>query len=145
MLRGPLALAAALSLAGLLRAGPPAPTSLAGLWSGDARLFNQALRARLGPIPTALQIGGDLAISGRIGDAPVPKTMPVSVSATRVEYRVVLPQPINTLPGLKRSHLVILVTHHGTGQLDADFHLKSWFGLDPGMLVGHFDLKRTAP
>lgn len=120
----------------------PAAPDYAGRWVGDARLFDKDLRAKAGPLDVEIVIWANHEISGRIGTATVPRSMPASVSPALVEYRIVLEGRVKDLPGLDKSHLVVLLTPRPGGALDADFHLKSRFGFDPSMRVGHFDVKR---
>ena len=138
-----LAVAAAGAGARWAAAAEPLPPLPVGLWSCDARLFHAQTRARVGPIASELRLAADGALSGRIGQAEIPRTVPASRSARRVEYRVLLSTPVH--PGLDASarHLVVIVTPHPAAQLDAEFHLKRRFGFDPAMLVGHFDLPRA--
>lgn len=119
----------------------PAP-AFAGRWVGDARLFDKALRAQAAPLEADLRIERDHTLSGRIGAAHVPRSRPVTMSAGRIEYRIVLEGRVKDVKGLDKSHLVILVTPRPAGALDADFHLKSRFGFDPTMRVGHLDVRR---
>jgi|CXWL01.1.fsa_nt_gi hypothetical protein len=114
--------------------------TIVGTWGGDARLFDKALRARTGRVPAKLTFDTQLGLSGSIGGAGIPKTRPRSATPQRLEYAVRLEGQAMPETGIHRSHLVIIITTGAASTLDADFHLKSRFGLDPGMLVGHFDV-----
>ncbi len=122
---------------------PPAGPEHAGRWVGDARLFDRTLRAKAAPLEAELRIEPDHALSGRIGAARIPRTAPTSVAPGRIEYRIVLEGRVKDVEGLDQTHLVVLVTPRPGGALDADFHLKSRFGFDAAMRVGHFDVKRV--
>jgi hypothetical protein len=128
----------------IVSAAPSAQPTIAGRWAGDARLFDKSVRARAAPLPTEIRIEQDLAISGTVGDAQIPRSAPISVSEKRVEYRIVLTRPVKDLPKLKKSHMIVIVTRSADDKLDADFHLKSRFGFDPTMQVGHMDVIRVA-
>lgn len=117
---------------------------LAGRWIGDARLFDRALRAQAIPLPAELLFEPDLALSGRMGDAHWPRTLPTTAEATRIEYRLRLQGVVHALPALHKPCLVVIVTRGRSSTLDADFHLKSRFGFDPSMRVGHLDVVRGA-
>ncbi|MFA6312979.1 MAG: hypothetical protein WCV99_13665 [Sterolibacterium sp.] len=117
--------------------------SIAGHWVGDARLFDKAVRAKTTPLPIEIRIEEDLAMSGSIGNARIPRSVPVSVKPPRIEYHVALEGSIRDLPQLKKSHMIVIVTRNAKDDLDADFHLKSRFGFDPTMQVGHMEVKRA--
>lgn len=119
---------------------PPNPI---GRWVGDARLFDKALRARATPLPAEIHIDQDLMLNGRIGQALIPTSRPVSATAMRLEYQVLLQGQVKDIAELNQTHLVLIVTRHSDGRLDADFHLKSRFGFDPAMRVGHLDVQRA--
>jgi len=134
---------AALAIVQSANANATPPPSIAGHWVGDARLFDKALRAQTAPLATDLRIDQDFAISGRIGEAQIPRNLPVSVTAKRVEYRVILPGPVKNIPQLNKSHLIIIITRNDGDTLNADFHLKSRFSFDLTMRVGHLDVVRA--
>lgn len=117
----------------------PFRANIVGRWSADARLFDRHIRAGTMPLGAELEFADDLTLTGRIGNAPIPQTRPFSRTATRLEYRVRLSRPVHDHPDLKKDHLLIIVTLSPGPGLDADFHLKSRFGFDPTMRVGHFD------
>lgn len=133
----------ALAAAQLAYADAPQPASIAGRWIGDARLFETAVRAKASPLPIEIRLEQDLAMSGRIGNAQIPRTAPASVKPLRVEYQVALNGSIHDLPQLKKSYMVVIVTRSAKDELDADFHLKSRIGFDPTMQVGHLDVSRA--
>lgn len=116
-----------------------AVATIIGTWSGDARLFDKSLRARTGALPVRITIDPELGLAGRIGDAHMPRTLPRATSAARVEYAIRLGAEVKA--GIRRQHLIVIVSPGNAATLDADFHLKSRFGFDPGMHVGHFDVK----
>lgn len=122
----------------------PSPESVAvaypvGHWAGEARLFDRALRQQRGPIPMSIELAPDLLLKGTIGDATWPAAAPVQRLSPRLEYRIKLMGAAPPLAG--KDHLVLIITPRTDGRLDADFHLKSRFGLDLGMAVGHFDAR----
>lgn len=123
-------------------ASEPVPSAIIATWLGDARFFDKRIRALTGPLESRLRIAEDLSLSGKLGDATIPSTAPASRSARRLEYRIVLQGQVMQIPELVKTHLVIIVTAKPDALLDVDFHLKSRFGFDPTMLVGHYDVVR---
>lgn len=122
----------------------PVRSDIVGRWSADARLFDRHIRARTTPLEAQLVFADDHTLTGRIGSARIPQTRPFSATTTRLEYRVRLDRPVHEHPDLKKDHLLIIVTLSPASGLDADFHLKSRFGFDPTIRVGHFDATRMA-
>ena len=122
----------------------PAGVAEAGRWQGDARLLNAKLRAKTGAIPTELLFAPDGTVSGKIGDASIPATSPKRKSSGRVEYQLVVTGHVHRELDEAMNHLVIIVTLKPGASLDADFHLKTRFGFDTAMLVGHFDVKQAS-
>lgn len=118
--------------------------SIVGVWTGDARLFDKKLREQTTPLATTIQFHSNLDLSGSVGNARFSRTAVASSSPDKIEYRILLDGFVKDLPELRKSHLVVIVTLRKDGQLDADFHLKSRFGFDPTMRVGHFDVSRSA-
>lgn len=117
-------------------------TAITGTWIGDARLFNERSRAKTGPIPATLVFAPDGGLSGRVGGATIRETRPRKTSSRLIEYVADLDGDVSDKLGESRRTLVVLVTPGGPG-LDADFHLKAHAGFDPGMAVGHFDVRRA--
>lgn len=126
-------------------AGDDPSHKIVGRWSADARLFDRDIRSQTTPLESELVFAEDLSLSGRVGQAVLPPTKPYSATAKRLEYRFVLDQPVSGHVALAKSHLIVIVTIDVRGDLDADFHLKSRFGFDISMRVGHFDAKRITP
>lgn len=119
---------------------------LAGTWQADARLLNRAWREKTGALPSVLTLSADGRLSGRIGDVAIPDSMPKRRRADRLDYEIVMPAPPAARGGIDRTHLVVMIGLRPDAAPDIDFHLKSRFGFDPGMFVGHFDLvARPAP
>lgn len=137
------AIAALAMLWTIAKAQQSRDTQAMGRWQGDARLLHAKLRARTGEIPTELDFAQDGAVSGRIGDATIPSALPKARTSSRVKYQVVLSGQVHKALNDELNHLIIIVTLKPGAELDADFHLKKRFGIDPDMLVGHFDVKRS--
>lgn len=136
------AIAALLSICGTSSAQPAPAAGGAGRWRGDARLFNARLRAKVGEIPAELVFQPDGSLSGTLGEATIPASRPKIRSRERVQYQLVLLGEVHRDLARDLNHLVVLVTPRPETGLDADFHLKTRFGFDPAMLVGHFDVRR---
>ena len=110
----------------------------AGRWKADARLFDKHIRAQANPLPAELVFDQDFTLSGKVGDASVPPTKPLSITSSRVEYRITLNKPVRDIAELNKLRMVVIVSRGPAGALDADFHLKSRFGFDHSIRVGHF-------
>lgn len=131
-----------------MQAQTPAQWEIVGRWSADARLFDMHIRASTTPLAAELVIAADLSLSGQIGDATMASSSPVAKTPTRLEYRIRLNRPVHAHPDLGKDHLIVIITRRDGPDgpvLDADFHLKSRFGFDPTLRVGHFDAVRVVP
>lgn len=138
--------ALSLALMAFARAEPIgfSQASITGQWVGDARLFDKIIRVQATPLATELRIDENLILSGNIGVAKIQNASPASVSAKQVVYRALLSGPVKDIAQLsKKTHLIVIITCHTGDLLDADFHLKSRFGFDPTMRVGHMDVVRA--
>jgi hypothetical protein len=116
---------------------------IAGRWLADARLFDKHLRAHTQPLPADLVIEENYTLHGTVGDATLTRSRPYSRTPAQLVYRIQLDRPVRAIDGLRKDHMVIIVTLGSGPTLDAEFHLKAHFGFDPTMRVGHFDAKRS--
>jgi hypothetical protein len=137
------AIAALVSLSPFVNAEPQPTEQVVGRWQGDARLFSARHRAETGELPAELVFEPDGTVSGKIGGATIPTTRPKARTSRRVEYQVVLSGRVHKALNEDLYFLIIILTVKPDAALDADFHLKKRFGLDPAMLVGHFDVRRV--
>lgn len=110
-----------------------------GHWKADARLFDKHIRAQANPLPAELVFDQNFTLSGKVGNALVPPTKPISITSSRVEYWITLNKPVRDIAELNKLRMVVIISRGPAATLDADFHLKSRFGFDRSIRVGHFD------
>ncbi len=117
-------------------------SAIVGTWTADVRFFDRTVRKKLGPLEARLEIEPDFTLKGHFGNSEMTPTRPTIQTSTQLQYQVLLKQALPGLPELRSPHLMVIVTLTGQRPIDADFHLKSRFGFDPKMRVGHFDIKQ---
>lgn len=114
---------------------------IVGNWTAEARFFDREVRNKVGQLEARLVIDPDLTLKGQFGNSEMTPTRPKIKTSTQLQYHVLLKQSLPSFPEFRNPHLVVIVTLKGLQPIDADFHLKSRFGFDPKMRVGHFDIK----
>ncbi len=121
------------------------PTQLAGHWAGTGRYYEVKLQHQADAPRFDLTIGPDLTLTGTVGAARLVPTRP-RAAGKRIDYYVVLEGSVAEQASLRsKDHLLILITQLAPGSFEADFHLKSSFGLDFTMHPGALHADRTAP
>ncbi len=120
---------------------PHAP-EIVGTWTAEARFFDREVRNKVGQLEARLIFDPDLTLKGQFGNSEMTPTRPKIQTSTQLQYHVLLKQSLSSFPEFRNPHLVVIVTLKGLQPIDADFHLKSRFGFDPKMRVGHFDIKQ---
>jgi len=117
-------------------------SAIVGTWTAEARFFDREIRNKVGQLEARLVIEPDLTLKGQFGNSEITPTRPKIQTSTQLQYQVLLKQSLPSFPEFRNPHLIVIVTLAGHRPLDADFHLKSRFGFDSKMRVGHFEIKQ---
>lgn len=113
---------------------------LMGKWTGDGRFFDTDLNTEVGLVRIEIEIKGDSAIHGKIGEAQM-----INTSIAKAKYGFAIKGELDSKlkkgMDLDKKYLVILLVLPEEGRADvntsdANFHLKSNYAFDLSMRVG---------
>lgn len=114
-----------------------------GTWSADARLFSKEARLKTGPVSAVISIALDGTISGTLGGMAFEAQPAKHHTKTHAVYVATLTSSNAVQTFEDRRVLVLMVSRQSSSAPDIEFHVKRRDGFDPGMLVGHIDLRET--
>ena len=115
--------------------------SLSGVWVGSARFFNVKIQDQLGSMHVELRIHPDQTLSGTLGNAEIAAGKPV-IRDQHIDYVATIKGQTHVGNGIKKEHVVLLITQLDRQKLIADFHLKNNVQWDWQMVVGVVDMTR---